>query len=179
MEDLAFLLSQYKETLKDTHKLLERADDCYTLDDQLKSDKKIIEGIIEDLEFAISWMETGRLPGNKRGVERLAAYQRERPFDPLLMQKYFRNMDEQLYEWDDHNQEHSITSWDEERIEDALSVLSKREKEIYLMSRGQCLPYSQIAKYLGIKKATVQDTIKRAERKISKRINESLFCLIS
>lgn len=177
MEDLAFLLSQYKETLKDTHKLLERADDCYTLDDQLKSDKKIIEGIIEDLEFAILWMETGRRPGNKRGIERLAAYQRERPFDPLLMQKYFRNMDDHLYEWDNHIQEDSITSWDKERIEDALSVLSKREKEIYLMSRGQNIPYSQIAKYLGITIGTVKTNIKRAEAKISQQITESLFCV--
>jgi positive control factor len=163
------LLKQYIETLKATRNLLEKADD---------EDKPIIRGMISDLEFAIEWMSTGRRPGNKRGIERRAAYQREKPFDPLLMQKYFRSS-EQVYKWDDHEKEHVITEWDRQRIEDALSVLTKREREVYLMSRGYCLTYSEIANYLCISSSSVQTLIERAEKKIQKRKNESLFCLCS
>lgn len=161
------LLKQYRESLRLAKKLLEKASD---------EDKKIIRGMISDLEFTIEWMTTGRRPGNRRGIERRAAYQREKSFDPLLMQKFFRSS-EPTYEWDDHERESVITEWDRQRIEDALSVLTDREREVYLMSRGYCLTYSEIANYLCISSSSVQTMIERAEKKIKKRINESLFCL--
>ena len=164
MHDLA---QEYKQSLKTARKMYHNASE---------EDKKTIAGMISDLEFAIEWLETGRRPGNRRGVERRAAYQREKLFDPLLMQKYFRST-EPTYEWDDHERESIITSWDRERIEDALSVLTDREREVYLMSRGYCLTYSEIANYLCISSSSVQTMIERAERKIKKRIKESLFCL--
>jgi positive control factor len=163
------LIREYKETLKITRKMYDIA---------IEEDKKIIAGMISDLEFAIEWLETSRMPGNRRGIERRAAYQREKPFDPLLMQKFFRSS-EQVYKWDDHEKEHVITEWDRQRIEDALSVLTKREREVYLMSRGYCLTYSEIANYLCISSSSVQTMIERAEKKIKRRINESLFCLCS
>ncbi|MED5052687.1 sigma-70 family RNA polymerase sigma factor [Anoxybacillus rupiensis] len=163
------LIQQYKESLKVAKKMYRSA---------TVEDKKVIAGMISDLEFAIEWMETSRMPGNRRGIERRAAYQREKPFDPLLMQKYFRSS-EPTYEWDDHNKESVITEWDKQRIEDALSVLTDREREVYLMSRGYCLTYSEIANYLCISSSSVQTMIERAEKKIKKRINESLFCLCS
>lgn len=95
-------------------------------------------------------MRTARQPGNRRGIERRAAYQRERPFDPLLMLQFFRSSEEDVYSWDDHKKEYVITDWDRQRIEDALSVLTAREREVYLMSRGHCLSYNQIANYLRI-----------------------------
>jgi len=164
MHDLA---QEYKQSLKTARKMYHNASE---------EDKKTIAGMISDLEFSIEWLTTGRRPGQKRGIERRAAYQRERLFDPLLMQKYFRSS-EPVYEWDDHERESVITSWDRERIEDALSVLTEREREVYLMSRGYCLTYSEIANYLCISSSSVQTMIERAEKKIKKRIKESLFCL--
>jgi len=161
------LIEEYKQSLKEARKMYIKASE---------EDKKIIAGMISDLEYAIEWMKTSKMPGNRRGIERRAAYQREKPFDPLLMQKFFRS-NEPVYEWDNHEKENVITSWDRERIEDALSVLTDREREVYLMSRGYCLTYSEIANYLCISSSSVQTMIERAEKKIKKRINESLFCL--
>jgi positive control factor len=166
VSDLADLIEQYQEALVQVHKMKKMASE---------EDQKILSGMESDLEFAIEWMRTGRRPGNKRGIERRAAYQRERPFDPLIMQRYFRSTDEEVYEWDDHQKEDVISPWDKFRIEDALSVLTEREKEIYLMSRGHCLSYSQIANYLCVSRSTVQDTIERAEKKITQQIHSSLF----
>lgn len=54
------------------------------------------------------------------------------------------------------------------RLEDALSVLSKREKEVYLMSRGCGLSYSEIACYVIISRSAVQKMIERAESKTTR-----------
>jgi positive control factor len=163
------LLLSYKESLSKAKRMIKEASD---------RDKSLLNGMIRDLQYAIEWMESGRQPGNKRGVERLAAYQRERPFDPLLMQRFFRSQDE-TYSWDDAENENVISSSEQEMIEDALSVLTAKEKEVYLMSRGHCLSYSQIANYLCISSSTVQTMIERAEKKIAKRRYDSLFCLSS
>jgi positive control factor len=163
------LLLGYKKSLRATKAMLENASD---------RDKSLLNGMIRDLQYAIEWMETGRQPGNKRGVERLAAYQRERPFDPLLMQRFFRSQDE-TYAWDESENESVISSAEQEMIEDALSVLTAKEKEVYMMSRGHCLSYSHIANYLCISSSSVQTMIERAEKKIAKRRFDSLFCLSS
>jgi positive control factor len=163
------LICNYKESLKNAQSMLKNA---------TERDKSTIYGMIRDLQYAIEWMETGRQPGNKRGVERLAAYQRERPIDPLLMQRFFRSQDEN-YAWDDSENESVISSAEQEMIEDALSVLTAKEKEVYLMSRGHCLSYSQIANYLCISSSSVQTMIERSEKKIAKRRYDSLFCLSS
>ncbi|TCS80364.1 sigma factor-like helix-turn-helix DNA-binding protein [Tepidibacillus fermentans] len=162
------LLKSYQESLRLVRDLLKRK-----ISDE---DRSVLRSIESDLVYAIDWMKTGRRPGNRRGIERRAAYQREKLFDPLLMQKFFRSS-EPTYEWDEHERESSIISWDWERIEDALSVLTERERETYLMSRGYCLTYSEIANYLCISSSSVQTMIERAERKIKKRIKESLFCM--
>lgn len=96
-----------------------------------REDIKILTDMISDIPYSLEWMKKER----RRGIERLAAYQRERACDPLLLQRYFRSMDDNLYEWDNHQLEHAIGEWDKIRLEDALSLLTEREKEVYLMCR--------------------------------------------
>lgn len=162
------LIKEYKQSLKTIKQAKETAEE---------EEHKIYSEMISDLEFALEWMQTARRPGNRRGIERRAAYQREKVYDPLLMQRYFRNMDDNIYEWDNQVQEHTIGEWARVQLEDALSTLTEREKELYLMSRGYCLSYSEIASYLVISRSTVQTVVERGERKIAKRIQESIFCL--
>lgn len=40
-----------------------------------------------DLQYALEWLKTAKWPGNRRGVERRAAYQCMLPVDPQLLQK--------------------------------------------------------------------------------------------
>jgi positive control factor len=172
-EELSFLgmeelRKQYEETLYAIEEAKKLAND---------EERVLFTGMISDLQYAIEWMLTGKRPGNKRGIERRAAYQREKPFDPLVMQKYFRSIDTVDFPWVDQEQSNQITDSDRARINEALLVLTDKEKEMYLMSRGHCLSYSQIASYLKITKSTVQKTVERAEKKIGKQIHESLFCL--
>ncbi|MED3354371.1 sigma factor-like helix-turn-helix DNA-binding protein [Bacillus thuringiensis] len=145
--------------------------------DANKEYSEILSDIESDLVFAIEWMQTGRRPRNSLRIERRAAYQRERTVNPLLIQRYFRNIDDDIYEWDDHAQEHVLGEWEKIQLEDALSVLTEREKEVYLMSRGYCLTYSEIACYLVVvSRSTSQTLIERAEKKIARQMKESIFC---
>ncbi|PFF75830.1 RNA polymerase subunit sigma-24 [Bacillus cereus] len=160
------LVKQYKKSLKKIKKSKETAEE---------EELKIYSEMISDIEFALEWMQTARRPGNRRGIERRAAYQREKVCDPLLMQRYFRSMDDNGYEWDNYKKEHVISEWEKIQVEDALSVLTKREKEIYLMAKGYSLSYSKIANYLLISRSSVQKMMERAELKIAKQIRESLF----
>lgn len=118
------LIKQYNTTLRQLREAQK---------DAKEEDIKILTDMISDISYSLEWMKKARRPGNRRGIERLAAYQRERTCDPLLMQRYFRSMDDNLYEWDNRQQEHAIGEWDKIRLEDALSLLTEREKEVYRM----------------------------------------------
>ncbi|CAH8709759.1 Fis family transcriptional regulator [Paenibacillus thiaminolyticus] len=90
----------------------------------LESDMSFLSSMISDREYDIEWMETGRRPGNKRGIERRAAYQRERPVDPLKLQAYVAKSCS-----GGAVQAERITDRERDRIEFALGQLSPREKE--------------------------------------------------
>jgi positive control factor len=127
--------------------------------------------MISDLQYAIEWMKTCKRPGNRRGVERLAAYQREKPVDSLHMQRYIEHVGVDKYPWIDREQRDTVTLMEQEMIEDALSVLTKREREAYLMVRGNCFSFGEAAKLRKVTKSRVQGVVKRAEIKISPKIS--------
>lgn len=135
-----------------------------------ETDGELLESMASDLRYSLEWLKSGRRPGNRRGIERRAAYQRERPIDPIHIQNFYANPIPEKC---------TVTDSDRARIEDALSVLTEREREVYLMAKGGCLSYSQIAEKLNVAKGTVQDTLERAEKKIIERVNTSIFCLQS
>lgn len=184
------LLQEYKQTKKNLERLqrrLKRSDDderAVRLDkakkktgrakvtsngDELKSERQIIGEMISDVEYVIEWLETGRRPGNRRGVERLAAYQREWSMDPIRMQAFAAKSTA--------GSPANITEWERQQIEDALCVLSKRERECYVLAHGECFTHTEIAYMLGITKSSVDAHIKRAQQKISERIMNSLFLM--
>jgi RNA polymerase sigma-70 factor (ECF subfamily) len=132
-------------------------------------DKKVISGMVSDCEYSIEWLETGRLPGNKRGIERRAAYQREKLVDPLRMQAYVRNTKA--------GGPSNLSDWERFQIEDALSRLSERERECYVLAHGECFSFSQIAELLGISRSSVEEYVERAQKKISEDLQSSLFLI--
>lgn len=144
------LIKQYRDSLRNVRNLQLRAD---------LGDRKILSGMASDLQYAIEWMRTGRRPGNRRGVERLAAYQREKPVDPIVLQNYYSAAT---------GNSGAISESDRKRIEEALQCLTRLEREIYLMARGQCLSRSEIARLLGVGKGTVNNVLTRADKKLLK-----------
>lgn len=126
-----------------------------------------LKGMISDVSYAVQWMHTGRRPGNKRGIERRAAYQREIPVDPLQMQSYMSRSHA--------GSPANITDWQRTQIEDALCRLSPQERECFVMAFGQGFSFSYIANLLCISKGSVQDYVERAQKKINEDLESSLF----
>lgn len=150
--------ANYQRSLNAARRVYARAD---------ADDKKAISGMISDCEYVIEWLSTGRRPGNKRGVERLAAYQREKLMDPLRMQAFVSNAKA--------GSPSNLSDWERFQIEDALSRLSERERDCYVMAHGECFSFGEIANMLGLSKGSVEEYVERAQKKISEDLQTSLF----
>ncbi|MDR6555453.1 sigma factor-like helix-turn-helix DNA-binding protein [Paenibacillus qinlingensis] len=124
--------------------------------------KAHVRAMVRDCEYIIEWLETGRRPGNKRGVERLAAYQREIPSE--LMERY-ANPPKPVEFHDDNKYYH---------LEYVLTLLTERERECYEMRIGGMWNEHDIARNLGITRGAVQTFIRRAEAKVKKHKNKPI-----
>lgn len=132
-----------------------------------KAERKVIGEMVSECEYVIEWLQSGKRPGNKRGIERRAAYQREKLMDPLRMQAFVRDSKA--------GSPANLTDWQRFQIEDALSRLSPRERECYVLSHGECFSFREIALMLNITKSGVQEYVERAQKKISDDLANSLF----
>ncbi|WP_339189775.1 sigma-70 family RNA polymerase sigma factor [Paenibacillus sp. FSL P2-0121] len=150
----------YQLSLKGAERAYRKAD---------ADDKKVISGMKSDCEFVIEWLSTGRRPGNKRGIERRAAYQLEKLVDPLRMQAYVSNSKA--------GSPSNLTDWERFQIESALSRLSERERECYVLAYGECFSFQEISQMLGVAKGTVAEYVERAQKKISEELSNNLFLL--
>ncbi|MGV7643107.1 sigma-70 family RNA polymerase sigma factor, partial [Mycobacterium kansasii] len=69
----------------------------------------------------------------------------------------------------------TLSEYERYQIEDALSTLSERERECYIMKYGKCYSIGDIANILNVKRGTIQDYLKKAEEKVKNNIENSLF----
>lgn len=157
-----------KLSYRGTYRALQKARDKADQEkDQATSDS--ITEMITDVNFAIEWMHTGRRPGSKRGIERRAAYQKNKLMDPVRMQAFAQQ--------NTAGSPSNLTEWQRVQIKDALCRLSEREKECYVLAHGYCHSFDDIAKFLNISKSAVQKYVERAQKKISEDLQNSLFLL--
>ncbi|ASB90013.1 sigma-70 family RNA polymerase sigma factor [Bacillus sonorensis] len=161
MEDLLF---EYKRTLKATRTLYRPLQDEEWLTPEQLKDKKLIRSMIADLEYVVDWLEHGREPGIRRAIDRRDSYKRMLIKDPRIMDTFSEGIR--------FEPAHEVSAADKARIEAALSVLTAREKEIFILHKVERFSYERIAAMLGIKKSTVQTNVKRAQAKMAKQIEK-------
>ncbi|MBB6730049.1 sigma factor-like helix-turn-helix DNA-binding protein [Cohnella zeiphila] len=167
------------ETYEETRRELLRAADRLTrrirqmepvrtmeeMNELLEADRerKLLMEMISSCSYIIEWLATGRRPGNRRGIERRASYQREIPTDPARLPTavWFDQEDEQ--EAGDAEMKHF-------RLEAALRGLTARERDCYVLAHGQGCSFSEIAGMLHVSKSSVGTYMARAQRKISHNI---------
>lgn len=171
MQDMYFLLKSYKDQLRVVRAYYEDLKPLTTADK--KAESEIVGGIITDLEHVIEWIETGRRPGAKRDIDRRSVYQLTYHMDPATLENYAKYEDPAFA--DNEIEQSGLSERDRLRIEDALSVLTESEKEIFLMHHVQKLSLGQIAKYRDVKKTSVQNQLERAKTKIREQTSCSLF----
>jgi positive control factor len=150
----------YQLSLKVAERAYRRAD---------ADDKKVISGMKSDCEFVIEWLTTGRRPGNKRGIERRAGYEREVLLDPIRMQAFASNSKA--------GSPANLTDDQRFQLQYALDQLSERERECYVLAHGECFSHNAIAKMLDVSDGTVSEYVQRAQRKVSELVENTLFFL--
>lgn len=176
------LINDYRESLKKVRAAKERVKDRtitingVEVDVYAEEERRILSGMEDSLQFCIKWMETGRMPGSRRGAERRAAYEREWPADPFRMEmagKYFRPVGavytaEPISNYEVEGPEIDADDLETIRLflEDILSCLSEREREVFEMRHVGGLEYHEIAEELGVSEGNVFKTLDRAKRKI-------------
>ncbi|MFB6367896.1 sigma factor-like helix-turn-helix DNA-binding protein [Paenibacillus elgii] len=136
------LLLEYRKAKKDLVSLYNRTTD--------KEERSLISDMIGDCEFMERWLGTGRMPGNRRGTDRLSVYQRTKVWDPSWMEQPISKpagTDRELTE--------------EERFNDAMSNLSERERQCFVLHTAFRFSIRQIAEELDLKKRTVQTNLQK------------------
>lgn len=156
LESIHDLKLSYRRTLSNLRELLEEC--IKEMGEGAHPDEKLLKGAISDLQYSIQYMHTGRRPGNRRGVERLAGYQREVLMDPLVMQAYLNRS----------TAGSPVKLSDSERImiEQALSILTEREYVCFTTVYGQAFSYAKTGEILGISKGSVDTYLRRAKKKL-------------
>lgn len=127
--------------------------------EQDQEDLRILRSMENDLLWAIKWLESGRQPGNQRGIENRATYQRE------ILWSQLSEKEQRQVEWRESQRIRS-TCKENKWLEEMLRKLSKSEYEAFVAVRGEGLSFAQTALLLHCSKSTVQSYVRRAEEKL-------------
>lgn len=167
------LVDEYRQSLSLIREARGKYPAAGERDPKQEEDYRLLGNMEREMQFILKWLTTGREPGGHRGAERMAAYQREIEHDPLWFQQNER-LTRPLYPAAEGKDLPEPARF---RIEWAMSTLSPREKEVYRMSRGEGFTSEEIGEMLGIASGAVRTMIHRAEGKIAKEKENSLFLI--
>jgi len=151
------LIQQYREALRKARKAKETANEV---------DRSILSGMERDLEFAIKWMKTGRMPGNHRGVESPHAYHREIPVDPQCFP--FEKYETPFEHHDGYVKVGRLSSDEVDFFHLSLRSLTEKQREVFLMYYRDWMSLEEIAAELGIARQSVHERLEQARAKIHK-----------
>jgi len=157
------LIKEYQLSLRELNRLKEKYTGKKNRTEKEDVDLQLIGSMISDMQFAIQWLQTGRNPDMRRGVDKTGVYLTDpRVLDSLRVDS-------------PAPAEKELSREEKELIEDALCTLTVREKDVFMLIKVEGITYEYAAELLGVKKSTVQKHLERAVRKIEQRKNESLF----
>lgn len=157
------LIQEYTVGRRDLKRRADQLDRSNPIDMQ---DLKQINSMIESMSFSLDWMKTGRQPGTYRGVEERSVYQK-RSYENIDL---IPDIAAQL-ETDDINKKQLFMTREEKIIlADILASFSLRERQCYILHVAQKRSMGDIATELGVSKSMVQQSIRRAKKKIKDRV---------
>lgn len=151
------MVYEYRRSIRLAKKAYASAPDIK--EDPNSIERTIISEMLNDMNFALSWIHCGFNPYHKRGAYRRSEVQF---MDPDLMDAIELESEPQ--------QSHELSDKERLKIDFALSDLTERETDIYVMHHAEMLPLEEIAELLGVKKSTVATTIRRAQKKINQAL---------
>jgi RNA polymerase sigma factor (sigma-70 family) len=151
----------YRRSRAIANKVLQQAKD--------EGEREIIGGMISDCQYVIDTLDRGHEPGSRRSIHRRSREQRTTPWDPLWFQSYASP--------GSTGSPTTLSDHERYQIEDALSTLSERERQCYVLHYGLCFTIGQISSEIGLSRSSVQTFIERAVKKINSEKESSLFLI--
>lgn len=148
------LLIAYKETRQGLQKLATSAP---------PEDESAINSMISDCTYVIEWLQSGRRPGARRGVDRRAAYDREVLISPEVLARRPTPSPARRMEDNDYN-----------RLLQVLAILSSRELTCFEMHHVGLWSEYEIADHLNISRDSVHEYLARAHEKIKNFITKPI-----
>lgn len=146
-DSLRGLLTEYCASLAQIRKSINQAKKNGS-----EKDIATLSAMERELQWNIEYMATGFPPA--------ASGRRTIPVDPQKVLIWFTSP-------------HSAPTLSIERVRvqilSALDVLSRQEREAFLMIVGEGLSYAEVAQMMRVGKSTVQSYVERAKAKISER----------
>lgn len=173
LKELQKDLSPFSSVYKDVNRPKEERLEAKEASAWIREETAIYKSIQRDLEYSLCWMQNGRAPKSKRGIERRSAYEKEKPVDPVLMQRYFRAK-EATVPWTENkiDKHYYVTKSESYLIGKALQSLSDKEREAYVMYRGEQFSQYKIAELMQLSRNSIKTMIHRADRKIQQVMKE-------
>jgi positive control factor len=139
--------------------------------DETANEIKLINSMIRDVQESLDWIRTGRDPRSYNGVDKAYCS----TWTPELL----ATCSEGMYDEYQNNVEKIIlTRVQEEKLEDALCVLTANEKNVFMLHVIEGYSFQKIAELLGISKGSIQSYYKRSIDKIEHRKETSLFLVM-
>ncbi len=151
---MKYLIKEYRNTLRSITKSRMKATD--------EDERCILGSCIDSLEFAIEYMEKGKHPDNRRAITRRSGIKREVPMDPQSF-TFIRAAALQRISITEISPDIRKALDD---LDIVLKLLSAKEREAYILVRGNGYSFGNAARLMRMKKGTVQVLVKRAEDKI-------------
>ena len=159
------MVPEYIEGRQDMKKRSDQVDRSNPVE---MNDLKQFNSMIDSMTYSLEWMTTGRQPNTYRGMDEKSVYQK-RSYENIDL---IPDIAEQLEE-NDINKKHLFMSREEKVIlADILSSFSLRERQCYILHVGQKKSMSEIAYELGVSKSMVQQSIRRAKKKVEERMDK-------
>lgn len=126
---------------------------------------KDIGAIIASSQYSIQWLKKGHEPQGT-GVSKLPYTKREVQVNDIDKVLTIQNTFETTYP--------ELTEDELAEVHSFLSMLSKRERDVFVSIRGKGNTHSETASYLGISESAMYSYLRRAEEKIDKKLNNAL-----
>lgn len=136
---------------------------------ELKQEVRLISNMITSTTYALNWLMSGKCPDNVTSIENYSYDQRTIEIDPHLLASIYSTEDrlQQEVEEPDHQ--------DLFMVESALSTLSSKEREAFVLFEGYQHTIGTIADMLNVKASTVNTLLRRARHKIKANKEADIF----
>lgn len=177
------LINQYRRDLKNLrkqlnpiqskrYKIIENGKEK-TIDDRTDEEKiqaSLLSQMISSTEYALFWLENGYpKPAELKKVNKKRKTQLWGSIDDLVQQKISKS--DLLHLWvNDNKKENEIMpikkSEHIQQVKEILAILSKQEREYFLLKHQAMMSNKECAEKMGIKEGTVKSMSQRIRTKI-------------